>query len=64
MQKLYSISKNIISRQHPLELVFEDNLICSLLKELDIGKKDVASDFVKIAPRPPGPLHYSQKWIK
>ena len=60
-QKLDPISKNIIRRQNPLELVFEDispfdaenTIDGSLLKELDIGKKDVTSELVKKAPRPP-----------
>ena len=46
-QKLDPISKNIIRRKNPLELVFEDistfhaetPVVGSLLKELDIGKK-------------------------
>ena len=46
-QKLDPISKNIIRRQNPLELVFEDistfdaenPIIGFLLKELDVGKK-------------------------
>lgn len=71
-QKLDSISKNIMRRQNALELVFEDiwsfdaenPIVDFFLKELDIGKKYVASDFVKKAPRPPGSPHYSQKLIK
>ena len=59
-QKLYPISKNI-RRQNRSELVFEDistfdaenPIVGSLLKELDIGKKDVASKLMKKAPRPP-----------
>ena len=46
-QKLDPISKNILRRQNPLELVFEDistfdaknPIVGSLLKELDVGKK-------------------------
>ena len=61
-QKLDPISKNILRRQNPLELVFEDismfdaenPIIGSLLRELDVGKKDVASDLIKKAPGPPG----------
>ena len=61
-QKLDPISKSIIRRQNLLELVFEDISMCdaenpivgSLLRELDIGKKDVASEIVKKAPQPPG----------
>ena len=54
-QKLDPISKNILRRQNPLELVFEDistsdaenPIIGSWLRELDVGKKDVASDLIK-----------------
>lgn len=61
-EKLNPIIKIIIRRQNPLELVFEnistfdtENLIVtSLLKELDVGRKDVASHLVKKAPGPPG----------
>ena len=57
-QKLDPISKNIFRRQKPLELVFRDistfdaqnSIVGSLLKELDVGKKDLASDLVKKAP--------------
>ena len=60
-QKLDPISKNIIRRQNPLGLVFEDistfdaenPIVESLWKKLDIGKKDVTSELVKKAPRPP-----------
>ena len=60
-QKLDPISKSIMRRQNPLKLVFEDistfdaenPIVGSLLKELDIGKKDVASKLMKKAPRPP-----------
>ena len=46
-QKLDPISKNILRRQNPLELVFEDistfdaknPTVGSLLKEFDVGKK-------------------------
>ena len=60
-QKLDPISKNILKRQNPLELVFEDistfdaenPIVCSLLRELDVGKKSLASDLIKTAPGPP-----------
>ena len=60
-QKLDPISKNILRRQIPLELVFEDistfdkenPIVGSLLKELDVGKKVLASDLIKQAPGPP-----------
>ena len=59
-QKLDAISKNIFIRQNLLELVFQDTstfdaqntAIGSLLKELDIDKKDVTSDLVGKAQRP------------
>ena len=61
-QKLDPISKNILRRQKPLELVFEgistfdaeNSIAGSLLRELDEGKKDVASDLIKKAPGLPG----------
>ena len=60
-QKLDPISKNILRRQNPLELVFEDittfdaeyPIVGSLLKEIDVGKKDIGSEPIKKAPRPP-----------
>ena len=60
-QKLDPISKNILRRQNPLELVFEDistsdaenPIIGSWLRELDVGKKNVASDLIK--KKVPGP---------
>ena len=60
-QKLDPISKNILRRQKPLELVFEDlstfdaeNLIvASLLREIDIKKKQSDSDFIKSLPSHP-----------
>ena len=47
-QKLDPIGKNILRRQNPLELVFEDvstfdaenSIVGSLLRELDVGKKE------------------------
>ena len=61
-QKLDPINKNILSRQNPLELVFEDissfdaeNPINGiLLRELHWGKKLTADDLLKKAPGPPG----------
>ena len=61
-QKLDPISKNTLRRQNPLELVFEDistfdaknPIVSSLLNELDAGKKDIASELIKKAPRQPG----------
>ena len=54
-RKLDPISKNILRRQNPLELVFEvistfdaeKPIVGSLLKTLDVGKKATASDFLK-----------------
>ena len=48
-QKLDPIAKNIIRRQNPVELVFEDvstfdaknSIVGSLLRELDVSKKDI-----------------------
>ena len=61
-QKRDPISKNIMRRQNPFEIAFEDTstfdaenpIVGSLLKEIDIGKKDIASELIKNAPRPPG----------
>ena len=52
-QKLDPISKIIIRRKNTLELVFEDistfdvknSIVGSLLKELDVSKKEVPSNF-------------------
>ena len=60
-QKLDPISKNILRRQNPLELVFEDistsdaenPIVGSWLRELDVGEKNVASDLIK--KKVPGP---------
>ena len=54
-QKLNPTSKNIFRRQKPLELVFKDisnfdaqnPIIGSLLKEIDFGKKNIASTLIK-----------------
>ena len=61
-QRLDPISKNILRRQNSLALVFEDistidaknPIVGSLLKKLDLGKKDIASELIKKAPRPRG----------
>ena len=61
-QKLDPISKNILRRQNPLELVFEDistfdaenPIIGSLLREIDIKKKQSDSDFIKSLPSQSG----------
>ena len=55
-QKLDPISKNILRRQNPLELVFEDlsafdaenPIVGSLLREIDIKKKQSDSDFINL----------------
>ena len=57
-QKLDLISKNILRRQNPLELVFEDistfdaenPIVGSLLREIDIKKKQSESDFIPSQP--------------
>ena len=54
-QKLNPTAKNIFRRQKPLELVFKDisnfdaqnPIIGSLLKEIDFGKKNIASTLIK-----------------
>ena len=61
-QRLDSISKNILRRQNPLELVLEDistfdaqnPLVGSLLREIDIKKKQSDSDFIELLPSHPG----------
>ena len=61
-QKLDPISKNIIRRLNPLELVFKDistfysenPIVGSLLREIDIRKKQTDSDFIKSLPSQPG----------
>ena len=67
-QKLDPISKKILRRQNLFELVFEDistfdaenPIVGSLLKELDVAKKDVASELIKNAPGPPGTILSSE----
>ena len=54
-QKFNPISKNIFRRQNPLELVFKDistfdaqiPIIGLLIKELDVGKENIASTLIK-----------------
>ena len=61
-QKLDPISKNILRRQNPLELVFEDistfdaenPIVGSLLREIELKKKQTDSDFIKSIPSHPG----------
>ena len=61
-QKLDPISRSIIRKQNPLELVFEDistfdseNPIAGiLLREVDVRKKQTDSDFIKSLPSQPG----------
>ena len=61
-QRLDPISRNILRRQNPLELVFEDistfdaenPIVGSLLREIDIKKKQSDSDFIKSLPSHPG----------
>ena len=57
-QKLDPISKNILRIQNPLKLVFVDistfdaqnRIVGSLPRQLDVGKKVLASDLIKQAP--------------
>ena len=68
-QKLDPISNNILRRQNPLELVFEDistfdeenPIVGSLLREIDIKKKQSDSDFIKSLPSQPGKEFEIQK---
>ena len=61
-QKLDPIGKNIIRWKSAVELVVEDisafdaenTIVGPLSKELDVRKKDIASELIKKAPRPPG----------
>ena len=61
-QKLDPISKNILRRQNPLELVFEDistfdaenPIVGSLLREIDLKKKHSESYFINSIPSQPG----------
>ena len=61
-QKLDQISKNILRRQNPLELVFEDistfdaesPIVGSLLREIELKKKQTDSNFIKSIPSHPG----------
>ena len=54
-QKLDPIAKNIFRRQNPLELTFKDistfnaqnPIIGGLLREIDVGKKDLDSELLK-----------------
>ena len=68
-QKLDPISKNILRRLNPLELVSEDastfdaeNPIAgSLLRETDLKKTQTDSDFIKSLPSQPGKEFEIQK---
>ena len=70
-QKLDPISKNILRRQNPLELVFEDistfdaenAIVGFLLREIDLNKKQTDSDFIKSLPSHPGEEFEMQKRI-
>ena len=68
-QKLDPIRKNIFRRQNLLEVVFEDistfdaenPIVGSLLREIDIKKKQSNSDFIKPLPSHPGKEFEIQK---
>ena len=70
-QKLAPISKNILRRHNPLELAFEDistfdaenTIVGSLLRELDVGKKVLASSLIKPAPGPPWQDFALRDWL-
>ena len=61
-QKLDPVSKNILRRQNPLELVSENissfdsenPIVGSLLRETDLRKKQTNSDFIRSLPSQPG----------
>ena len=61
-QRLDPISKNILRRQNPLEFVFENistfeaenSIVGTLLRQIDIKKKQSDSDFIKSLPSHPG----------
>ena len=68
-QKLDLISKNILRRKNPPEVVFEDEstfdaenpIVESLLKEIDLNKKQIESDFIKSLPSQTGNKFEIQK---
>ena len=68
-QKPDPISENIFRRQNLLELVFQDistfnaqnPVVGSLLRELDIGKKDVTRDLVGKVPQPGGDIDIQKR---
>ena len=70
-QKLDPISKNILRRQNLLELIFEDiskfdaenPIVGSLLREIDINKKQSDSDFIKSQLSHPGKEFEIQKGL-
>ena len=71
-QKLDPISKNILRRENPLELVFEDistfdagnPIVGSFLREMDLKKKQTDSDFIKSLPSHPGKEFEIKKKIR
>ena len=68
-QKLDLIGKNILRRQNPLERALEDisifdaekPVVGSLLREIDIKKKQFDSDFIRSLPSHPGKEFEIQK---
>ena len=68
-QKLDPVGKNILRRQNPLELVFEDistfdaenPIVGSLLRKIDIKKKQSDSDFIRSLPSHTGKEFEIQK---
>ena len=69
LDKLDPISKNILRRQNPLELVFEDistfdaetSIVGSLLREIDIKKNRSGSHFIRSLLSHPGKEFEIQK---
>ena len=70
-QKWDRISKKIIRKQNALELVFgdistfdgENPILGSLLREIDLSKKQTDSDFIKSLPSQPGKEFEIQKQL-
>ena len=54
-QKLDPIAKSISRRQN--------TIVGLLLREVDVGKKGIASELIKKGPRPPGIDYTIQNWL-
>ena len=70
-QKFDPIAKIIIRRENPVEVVFEDvstfdaenPIVGSLLRELNVSKKDIACELIKKVPRQPELDFLIQNWL-